>query len=218
MMKLRSWLADHLAHLANRSDEFSYYVERRERLAYAYRSRRQRLARRFWVRRRGFVDRVGLRGSKVADGYWVRRQRRAGRRAGRRADRPTLRTPIVMAVSLGVGLIVIASVSVRGSVRGPSATPAPREHTPSAVDSDAVSGIDVPNVRGMSAAEARVVLESVGLTFRRAKAALGTPGRVIGTLPSIGRTVSSGTPITLMVGVEAERIGPTNALASSSPA
>lgn len=50
------------------------------------------------------------------------------------------------------------------------------------------------------------MLERSGLRFEWAIAAEGTPGRVLVTLPSIGRSVSSGTPVTLIVGVRAERL------------
>lgn len=85
-------------------------------------------------------------------------------------------------------------------------TPDPSKTYPPAPDIDAAPGMGVPDVRGMSASQARAVLERSGLRFQRAIANEGPPGRVLGTLPSIGRSVSSGTPVTLIVGVEADRL------------
>jgi beta-lactam-binding protein with PASTA domain len=65
--------------------------------------------------------------------------------------------------------------------------------------------IDIPDVTGMPASDARARLERAGLKFAGAEAAVGTPGQVLRTRPAIGRRVPSDTPVTLVVGVNAER-------------
>ncbi len=109
------------------------------------------------------------------------------------------------AASLLVALAV-AAVAVGVAMGSRVGTPDPTETDPPAPNIDAAPGLDVPDVRGMSAPQARAVLERSGLRFEWAIAAEGTPGRVLGTLPSIGRSVSSGTAVTLIVGVGAERL------------
>ena len=99
-------------------------------------------------------------------------------------------------------MLVVVAIGIRPLVGPPDPT---KTYLP-APNIDAAPGMDVPDVRGMSASQARAVLESSGLRFERGIAAEGTPGRVLGTLPSIGRSVSSGTPVTLIVGVEADRL------------
>jgi hypothetical protein len=80
--------------------------------------------------------------------------------------------------------------------REPSTQPEPR---------NAATRIDIPDVRGMPASDARAQLERAGLKFTRAEAAVGTPGQVLWTRPAIGRRVPSDTPVTIVVGVDAGR-------------
>ena len=70
---------------------------------------------------------------------------------------------------------------------------------------NAATRIDIPDVRGMPASDARAQLERAGLKFARAEAAVGTPGHVLRTRPAIGRRVPSDTPVTIVVGVDAGR-------------
>jgi beta-lactam-binding protein with PASTA domain len=113
----------------------------------------------------------------------------------------------VLAALVGIGLGALGRTSV------PNA-----ESSPTPI-SETVPRLDVPDVRGMSAPLARAVLEGSGLRFERATAAEGTPGRVLGTRPSVGRPVAPGTAVTLIVGVEAERLvsGLVSALSSEDP-
>ena len=71
----------------------------------------------------------------------------------------------------------------------------------------AATRIDIPDVRGMPASDARAQLERAGLKFARAEAAVGTPGQVLWTRPAIGRLVPTDTPVTIVVGVDAWRYG-----------
>jgi len=70
---------------------------------------------------------------------------------------------------------------------------------------NAATRIDIPDVRGMPASDARAQLERAGLKFARAEAAVGTPGQVLWTRPAIGSRVPSDTPVTIVVGVDAGR-------------
>jgi hypothetical protein len=115
------------------------------------------------------------------------------------------RATTLAAASLLV-LLAVAAVAVGVAMGSLVGTPDPTKTYSPAPNIDAAPGMDVPDVRGMSALQARAVLERSGLRFEWAIAAEGTPGRVLGTLPSIGRSVSSGTPVTLIVGVGAERL------------
>ena len=69
----------------------------------------------------------------------------------------------------------------------------------------AATRIDIPDVRGMPASDARAQLERAGLKFAGAEAAVGTPGQVLWTRPAIGGRVPSDTPVTIVVGVDAGR-------------
>ena len=218
--RLEGWLADRRTRLAYLWGAFTYgnWVRRR-RLAERFWARRIRLAEGSWVRRHRF----GHLRERPTDWSWARHERRAARRAGRSPHGSTPRAPILAAASLLVVLVVAAGIAI-GSLGGtPDSTdassPASTIDMTRRMDVPDVRGmsarearslmtrrIDVPDVRGMSAREAGSLLERAGLRFERAIAAEGTPGRVLGTLPSNGRLVSSGTPVTLIVGVEAERL------------
>jgi hypothetical protein len=71
--------------------------------------------------------------------------------------------------------------------------------------SGAATRIDIPDVRGMPASDARAQLERAGLKLAGAEAAVGTPGQVLWTRPAIGRRVPSDTPVTIVVGVDTGR-------------
>lgn len=103
-------------------------------------------------------------------------------------------------------LLIAIAVAVGIAIGSLEETPDPADTYSAAPIIDTAPRVDVPDVRGMSAREAQSLLERAGLRFERAIAAEGPPGRVLGTLPSIDRSVSSGTPVTLIVGVEAERL------------
>jgi PASTA domain-containing protein len=167
----------------------------------------------FWVRRFRFTHRVGDRWEKLAYWYWLRwyrfidriggsRQRRADRLVRRSLDRsPRASVPAVAFFCVALAVAVAVAVWPLPS------TSEPIDDRPTAPIIDATPGIDVPDVRGMSVLEARAQLEHAGLRFERATAVVGTPGEVLGTLPSTGLSVPSATPVILIIGVEAERIG-----------
>ena len=97
---------------------------------------------------------------------------------------------------LCVVLILLMATAFILDSREPSTPPEPR---------NAATRIDIPDVRGMPASDARAQLERAGLKFARAEAAVGTPGQVLWTRPAIGRRVPPDTPVTIVVGVDAGR-------------
>ena len=97
---------------------------------------------------------------------------------------------------LCVVLILLMATAFILDSREPSTPPEPR---------NAATRIDIPDVRGMPASDARAQLERAGLKFARAEAAVGTPGQVLWTRPAIGSRVPSDTPVTIVVGVDAGR-------------
>jgi hypothetical protein len=116
------------------------------------------------------------------------------------------RSPILLGWGLCVVLNLWSVTSIILDIRGRPAPPEPRNAAlVKAASRAAASGITVPDVRGMPASDARAQLERVGLKFARAKATVGTPGQVLWTEPAIGHMVPSDTPVTIFVGVGAER-------------
>jgi PASTA domain-containing protein len=202
--RLEGWLADRRVHLARSRDAFSHwYWVGRYQLADKFSARQDKLAEWFWVRWYRFSDWVVSPWERLADWYWARRDADGGSEEA--PDGLLPRPSTLTFASIFVVLTLAAAVTIWPLLRAsdsPKALSIPRL--------DAPLGVDVPDVRGMSVFEARVVLERAGLRFERATAAVGTPGQVLGTLPSIGRSVASGTPVTLIVGVQIERIAASN--------
>ena len=175
-----------------------------ERLAGTIGDRRERITEALWrgwdrslgsvgARSRSFTDRFRSR----REGGRVYRPERTGQRVGRRSW-------VIAGTILSV--VVMATMAV---VLLPDAVAPPVPPT-SAEPSGAVAGVDVPDVRGMAASDARAELESAGLEFAEPRAALGTPGLVLWTEPNIGRSVPPGTRVRIVIGVEAERLGSTS--------
>jgi hypothetical protein len=97
---------------------------------------------------------------------------------------------------LCVVLILFTATPFILDIRERSTPPEPRH---------AATRIDIPDVRGMPASNARAQLERAGLKFAGAEAAVGTPGQVLWTRPAIGGRVPSDTPVWIVVGVDAGR-------------
>jgi hypothetical protein len=86
----------------------------------------------------------------------------------------------------------------------PGETPPPPLTTPA--DQQPAAPVTVPDLRGLSAAEARDRLMDTGLVLDRIVPVAGTPGIVVGSQPSPGEAVTPGTPVRLYVGVEPDRL------------
>jgi hypothetical protein len=116
-------------------------------------------------------------------------------------NRPILVVTGIVAVAVAVGIGALAV----GNGDGPAPIRRAQTDTPGLAAAAPV-GIDVPDVRGMPASDAREALDGAGLTFASVEPAVGTPGVVLRTRPSVGRGVPPDTPITLVVGVEPHRL------------
>jgi PASTA domain len=105
---------------------------------------------------------------------------------------------------LCVGFILVMATAFILDIRE-RLTPLEPRNAASVTSSRAATHIDIPDVRGMPASDARGQLERAGLKFAGAEATIGTPGQVLWTRPAIGRRVASDTPVTIVVGVDARR-------------
>ena len=98
------------------------------------------------------------------------------------------------------GILVTTIPETRISGDGP---PPPRA-TPT--EQQPAAAVTVPDVRGLSAAEARDRLMDAGLILDRIVPVAATPGIVVGSEPIPGEAVTPGTPVRLHVGVEPDRL------------
>jgi hypothetical protein len=105
---------------------------------------------------------------------------------------------------LCVGFILVMATAFILDIRERLAPPEPR-NAAFVTPSRAATHIDIPDVRGLPASDARAQLERAGLKFGGAEPAMGTPGQVLRTRPAIGRRVPSDTQVTIVVGVDAGR-------------
>jgi beta-lactam-binding protein with PASTA domain len=64
----------------------------------------------------------------------------------------------------------------------------------------------VPEVEGLSAMQAGMALDRVGLFVIDAEPTPGPPGRVVGTDPAVSAIVEPGTPIVIYVGASSDRL------------
>jgi serine/threonine-protein kinase len=110
-------------------------------------------------------------------------------------------------VLVGAALGAFALARSPGRTAAPpraSAPPPPTAATPSAAPGTVV----VPELRGLSAAEAQRALLDAGLTLSTVRPVQGTPGAVVGSDPGTGAVVGRGSAVALLVGAEAGRIPP----------
>jgi eukaryotic-like serine/threonine-protein kinase len=116
------------------------------------------------------------------------------------------RRPVGLTLLLGllIGVLIVAAAVLWQLTRSEDLhrPTQPPEGEPSIAD----NGIVVPDVTGLSAAEANDRLLASNLELTRLVPAQGRPGMVIASAPAAGTTVLPTTPITLYVGVEPERL------------
>jgi hypothetical protein len=174
-----------------------------DRMTDEFWARPERHAEPFRVRWYRFTDTGRVRWERLTDKLRPRLDRLFSQGAERGRWKLAWRSSLVLGVSLGVVLMVRMVVLVPDRTH----PPAPPNAAPTKSSFTAARGIDIPDVRGMPASDARAQLEGAGLKFAGARAALGAPGHVLWTQPSIGRSVPPDTPVTIVIGVEAERIG-----------
>ena len=175
-----------------------------EPISNSIRARRERLVDALWDGWDGSLDSVGARWRSLSGKLRSRREGGGGYRAERIGQNMGRRSLTIVGTSLGVVVMVTMAVVL---LRDRTAPPEPPT-APSAERSGPVDGVNVPDVRGIPASDARAELEHAGLEFAEPRPALGTPGLVLWTEPQIGRSVRPGTPVTIVIGVEAERIDP----------
>ena len=176
-----------------------------ERMTDAIRDRRDRLTDALWGVWERSLDSVGARWERLRGGHRTRPEKPSRARARPFRQSVAQRSSIIAGATLCF-VVIVATVALIHARVGP---PAPSDAA-SGTPPPAGRGIEVPNVRGMPASDARTELERAGLTFAEPRATLGTPGLVLRTEPNIGRQVPPGTPVTIVIGVEAERLGPAN--------
>jgi len=111
------------------------------------------------------------------------------------ADHPSLDNGIFYGLCVVLALVIATAFILDN-----------RYHVPPRDAANVATRIDVPDVRGMAASDARALLERVGLRFARAEVAVGTPGQVQRTRPGIGRPVPPNTAVTVFVGVDPARM------------
>jgi len=223
VVRVLGWIADLTGRLGHRG-AFDRFRARRERLTDALwggwdrsldavgarwerltdkvRARRERLTDALWGGWDRSLDAVGARWERLTDKV-ARREWLPGKRAEPFRRSLGRRSSAILGTSLCVVVMVMMAVVLLRDQRAPPAPP----KAPSVEPSVAVGGVDVPDVRGMPASDARAELEHAGLEFAEPRAALGTPGLVLWTEPGVGRSVPTGTPVTIVIGVEAERLG-----------
>jgi len=165
--------------------------------------RRERIAEALWSGWDRSLGSVGTHWRAFTDRFRSRRQDGGGYRAERIGRGVGRRSWMIVSTSLGVVVMVTMAVVLLRDAVAPPVPPTSSE------PSGAVGSVDVPDVRGMPASDARAELEGAGLEFAEPRAALGTPGLVLWTEPNIGRSVPPGTRVRIVIGVEAERLGST---------
>jgi hypothetical protein len=180
-------------------------IARWDRLADMVRDRRERFAAALWGSWDRSLDSIGARWKRLRGGYRTRPKRLAREREEPFRQSLARRSSTIVGATLCFVLIVATVALIHARMAPPTPSDAAAVKPP-----PGVRGIDVPDVRGMPASDARAELERVGLTFAEPRATLGTPGLVLRTEPIIGRPVPPGTPVTIVIGVEAERLGPAN--------
>jgi hypothetical protein len=123
-----------------------------------------------------------------------------------RRGHPVRSLPVLSMALAGVIVGVIVG-TLSGRDLAPERRPAP-EGRPSPEVRETAGGIVVPEVAGLTAWEARDVLVTVDLRLARIVPVRGEPGVVEGTRPATGEVVGPSEAVTLLVGVEPDRLGP----------
>jgi hypothetical protein len=150
-------------------------------------------------------------------GRWAGRSAVGGTRAVASAPARGARVIVRIPRQASVSTIAVSALSVAltaAAVVVLTSPPSPREPvqrplavrtTPSPPAPQTV-GVTVPEVEGLSAMEAGMVLDRVGLLIIDAEPTPGPPGKVVGTDPAVSAIVQPGTPIVLYVGTSSDRL------------
>jgi serine/threonine protein kinase len=114
-------------------------------------------------------------------------------------------TIAVSALSVAVTATAVVVLTSPPSPREPVQRPLAVRTTPSS-STPQTDDVTVPEVEGLSAMEAGMVLDAVGLLVIDAEPTPGPPGKVVGTDPAVSAIVEPGTPIVLYVGTSSGRL------------
>ncbi len=151
-----------------------------------------RLLERAVPRERGAADTLMLQPSRRRPG--------AGRRWWRMAAGAAAVVALVAASAIGISTIATDDQPAQEQPLDPTGQTA---GTDTGVVAD---GMPVPDVASLSVTDARDTLLDAGFTLAAAEPTAGPPGTVVGTRPAVGTVVEEGAPITLLVGVEPDRL------------
>jgi hypothetical protein len=127
---------------------------------------------------------------------------RGARAVGRIPRQVRVSTIAVTALSVALAATAVVVWTSLPSPRGPIRQPLAARTTPSSP----TIGVTVPEVEGLSAMEAGMVLDRVGLIVIDAEPTPGPPGKVVGTDPAVSAIVERGTPVVLYVGASSDRL------------
>jgi hypothetical protein len=114
-------------------------------------------------------------------------------------------TIAVSALSVALAATAVVVLTSGPSPRGPIQRPLAARTTPSSPTTQTF-GVTVPEVEGLSAMEAGVVLERAGLLVVDAEPTPGPPGKVVDTDPAVSAIVERGSAIVLYVGASSDRL------------
>jgi hypothetical protein len=130
---------------------------------------------------------------------------RGARAVGRIPRQVGVSTIAVTALSVALAAMAVVVWTSLPSPRGPIQRPLAARTTPSSPITQTF-GVTVPEVEGLSAMEAGMVLDRVGLIVIDAEPTPGPPGKVVGTDPAVSAIVERGSPIVLYVGASSDRL------------
>jgi len=130
---------------------------------------------------------------------------RGARAVGRVPLQARVSTIAVSALAVALIATAVAVVTSLPSPKPPIQRPLAARMTPSSPTPQTV-GVAVPEVEGLSAMQAGMVLDRVGLLVVDAEPTPGPPGKVVGTDPAVSEIVDPGTPIVLYVGASSDRM------------
>jgi serine/threonine protein kinase len=130
---------------------------------------------------------------------------RGARAVGRIPRQVRVSTIAVATLSVALAATAVVVWTSLPSPRGPIRQPLAVRTTPSSPTPQTIS-VTVPEVEGLSAMEAGMVLDRVGLIVIDAEPTPGPPGKVVGTDPAVSAIVEPGTPVVLYVGASFDRL------------
>jgi serine/threonine protein kinase len=130
---------------------------------------------------------------------------RVARAVGRIPRRARVSTIAVSVLSVALTATAVVVLTSGPPPRRPIQRPLAVRTMPSSPTTQAF-GVAVPEVEGLSAREAGVVLERAGLLVVDAEPTPGPPGKVVDTDPAVSAIVERGSAIVLYVGASSDRL------------